>query len=704
MSGFHLGVDVGGTFTDFVLTDDDARVVAVHKLLTTPDEPSAAIIAGARELLGRERIAPADVRTVVHGTTLAANAIIQRTGAPTALLTTRGFRDVLEMGSEQRYDIHDLFLRFPVPLVPRHRRIEVGERLTSQGSVLAPLPDEEVRAGARTLVAEGVRSVAIAFLHSYVNREHEVRAAALVREVAPELAVSMSHAVAPELREYERTSTTVANAYIAPLVGSYLRSLTAQLAAVGIEAPLLLMLSDGGTTTERVAAELPVRILESGPAGGALAAAHQAAELGANVLSFDMGGTTAKVCLLRGGQPARTAVLEVARTERFKAGSGLPIRTPAIDLLEVGGGGGSIARVDRLGLLKVGPDSAGAKPGPACYPRDGNGELLPTVTDAALVLGYLGADSFLGGRMTLDADAARRAIRERLAEPLGMSLEEAAWGVYSVVSESMASAARIHCIEHGVDPRSCVLFAFGGAGPMHAAHVARILRMPRAVCPAGAGVASAFGFLVAPLSFSESRSLPGLLDGADLARVHRALDEMAAGGRARLRDAGVADADVRIMREADCSLLGQSHELAVPVPDGQLDATALGTLGTSFRAAYRTRYGHPPPAGTPVQVLTWRVTAVQRSRAAAPPSDRPARDAPAAPAAPRTERAAYFPGPSGAGYVTTSVYRRADLPVGAAIAGPAIVEENEATTVVPPGRGAWIDPRGNLVIAERTGS
>lgn len=698
MSGFRLGVDVGGTFTDFVLADDAARVVGIHKLLTTPSEPARAIVEGTRELLERSAVAPRDVRAVVHGTTLATNAIIERKGAPTGLLVTRGFRDVLETGSEQRYDIHDLFLRFPEPLVPRHARFEVAERMTHDGLVLAPLADDDVREQARMLAAQGVRSVAIVFLHSYANGAHEARAAEIVRETASGVTVSVSHAVAPELREYERASTTVANAYIAPLVSTYLRDLAARLASLGVGAPLYVMLSDGGTTTARVAAELPVRILESGPAGGVLAAVHHAAALGnPNIVSFDMGGTTAKVCLLRAGQPSGSALLEVARVERFKPGSGLPIRAPAIDLLEVGGGGGSIARVDRLGLLKVGPDSAGADPGPACYPRaDGAArDALPTVTDAALVLGYLGADAFLGGRMALDVDAARRALRT-LAEPLSMSIEEAAWGVYSVVSESMASAARIHCIEHGVDPRSCVLFAFGGAGPVHAARIATILRMPRVVCPPGAGVTSAFGFLVAPLSFSESRSLPGMLRGHDVARINAALRQMEESGRAKLAEGGVRGDDVRIVVEADCSLLGQSHELAVPVPLADVTPAGLAAIAASFRDVYRARYGHPAPVDTPVQVLTWRVTAVQRRDASGVPAQPPAA-ATATAAAPRGERPAYFP--EAGGFTAARVYRRASLAAGATLAGPAIIEEDEATTVVAPGQRARIDEWGNLVIA-----
>lgn len=691
---FALGIDVGGTFTDLVLTDSHRRVVGVHKVLTTPDDPARAVLDGVMELLASVGIAGPLVETVVHGTTLATNAIVERKGAPTGLLITRGFRDILEMGTEQRYDIHDLFLRLPDPLVPRQARLEVRERITAGGAELEAVDEASVGELARTLARQGVRAIAIVLLHSYADPGHERRVEALVRDAVPGVVTVASHRVAPEIREYERASTTVANAYLVPVVGRYLEDLEQRLRARSVAGRLYVMLSDGGTASARAAAELPVRILESGPAGGALAAAHYARQVGAQkLLSFDMGGTTAKVCLIRGGVPAKVAVLEVARLERFKPGSGLPIRAPAIDLLEIGGGGGSIARVDRLGLLKVGPASAGADPGPACYARTYPvDDLRPTVTDAAVVLGYLSPDAFLGGRMQLDVGAARRALDRHVAGPLGIGTLDAAWGIYSVVSESMAVAARMHCIEHATDPRSCTLFAFGGAGPVHAARIARILGMPRVICPPRAGVASAFGFLVAPLSFSASRSLPGALADIDRERLAGALAELEASVRSRLEEAGVDATRTRVAREVDLSLVGQSHELRVPVPDGELDPAALGQLEVAFHRAYRERYGHPAMSGIPVQALTWRVTATEERPDPAPPRlvsmEGPARR--------RTEREAFFP--EAGGMIRVPVHRRSDLGPGVRLEGPAIVEEDEATTVIGLRQTLTVDDLGDLVI------
>ncbi len=497
-SEIRIGIDIGGTFTDLLLVDPASGQTVAGKTLTTPDDPSRAVRTGLEQLLRDAGRSPEEVVQIVHGTTLVTNALIERKGATTALLTTRGFRDAVEIGREHRYDLYDLFLDLPKPLVPRYLRLEVTERVLSDGSIMIPLDRSEVEELGRALARQGIEAVAVCFLHSYLNPAHEREAGAILADVAPSLIVSLSSDVVPEIREYERASTTIANVYVRPVVARYLQRIQTGLQELGSSAPLLIMLSSGGICTVDTAARYPIRLVESGPAAGALAAAHIGTLTGRrSLLSFDMGGTTAKCCLIDNGQPSVTTEFEVSRVYRFKKGSGLPIRVPTIELIEIGAGGGSIARIDSLGLLKVGPDSAGADPGPACY---GLGGGQPTVTDADLLLGYLDPEFFLGGRMRLDVAAARAAIGN-LGQRLGLDEIATAWGIHQVVNEQMASAARIHAIEQGKDPRSYAIFAFGGAGPVHAYRVAEILHSPEIVIPLGAGVASTIGFLVAPLAF-----------------------------------------------------------------------------------------------------------------------------------------------------------------------------------------------------------
>src|SRR5512145_982537 len=509
----RIGVDIGGTFTDLVLVDEATGAVSVGKLLTTPKEPAQAVEQVVVTLLHDAGRRAADVAALIHGTTLATNALIERKGARTGLLTTAGFRDALEIGREGRYDMYDLFIDPPAPLVPRHLRLEVPERIAADGAVLRPLEATGARAAITALLAEGVEAIAISLLHAYRNPAHEGALARLVAEAAPGLPVSCSSEVVPEIREYERTSTTAANVYVMPLMSRYLDDLERKLADMGIPGGFYIMLSSGGIATPATAKRVPVRLVESGPAAGALAAARAARQAGeGRLLSFDMGGTTAKACVIDGSEPLLAREFEVARADRFKRGSGLPIRVPVIELIEIGAGGGSIARLDRMGLLKVGPDSAGAEPGPACY---GLGGHEATVTDADLVLGYLDPDFFLGGRMRLDVEAARRAITDRVGTPMGTDLARSAWNIHRVVNENMAGAARIHGIERGKDLRAYPLYAFGGAGPVHAWHVGRTLKVPRVLVPFGAGAASALGLLSAPLAFDFVRTAPQRLDGAD---------------------------------------------------------------------------------------------------------------------------------------------------------------------------------------------
>ena len=534
----RLGVDIGGTFTDLVVVDERTGAVGVGKVLTTPKDPAHGVEQGIQSLLGEAGVAAGAVRALVHGTTLATNALIERKGARTALLTTAGFRDTLEIRTEGRYDMYDLFIDPPAPLVPRHLRREVSERLLPDGSVLRPLDEAAARREIEALTAEGVEALAICLLHAYVNPVHERRLAAIAREVAPELPVSCSSDVVPEIREYERTSTTAANVYVVPLMARYLQDLEQRMVDLGLPGQLYVMQSSGGIALPEEARRLPIRLVESGPAAGALAAALAARERGeSRLLSFDMGGTTAKACVIDDGVPLVAREFEVARADRFKKGSGLPVRVPVIEMIEIGAGGGSIARVDRLGLLKVGPDSAGADPGPACY---GLGGRLPTVTDADLVLGYLDGEFFLGGRMRLDRPAAARAIEEHVARPLGLDLTQAAWGIHRLVNENMAAAARIHGIERGKDLRAYPLFAFGGAGPVHCWQVAKILKVPRILLPFGAGAMSAYGLLAAPLAFDFVRTRHERLDAPDWPAINRLLEEMEMEGRARLARAGVA--------------------------------------------------------------------------------------------------------------------------------------------------------------------
>src|SRR5437879_1686316 len=584
----RLGVDIGGTFTDLVVIDEATGTARVGKVLTTPKDPAHGVEEGIRALLDDAGVRPDEVRAVVHGTTLATNALIEKKGAKTALLTTEGFRDALEIGREGRYDMYDLFIDPPPPLVPRHLRREVPERLLADGSIARAIDEVAARRVLTELAQDGVEAVAICRLHADVDPAHEARLVALAHEAIPGVFVSCSSEVVPEIREHERASTTCANVYVAPLMARYLEDLERRMAGLGVPGQLYIMQSSGGIALPPLAGRLPIRLVESGPAAGALAAAQAARARGdSRLLSFDMGGTTAKACVIDGGAPLVAREFEVARADRFKKGSGLPIRVPVIEMIEIGAGGGSIARVDRMGLLKVGPDSAGADPGPACYALGGR---QPTVTDADLMLGYLDATFFLGGRMRLDRDAALRAIDEHVARPLGMDVVAAAWGIHRVVNENMAAAARIHGIERGKDLRSYPIFAFGGAGPVHCWQVATILKTPRILLPFGAGAMSAYGLLAAPMAFDFVRTGRQRLDAADWAAMNRLFAEMEDEGRALLTRAGVAAGKVAVARIAEMRYLGQGHEVEAAVPLGKLSAASLAKITASFEASYRALY------------------------------------------------------------------------------------------------------------------
>lgn len=699
---YRLAFDIGGTFTDFALLDTSTGAIEIFKLLTTPDDPARASLEGTKVLLERNSRSGDSLQNIIHGTTLVTNALIERKGARVALLTTEGFRDSLAMGAEQRYDIYDLTLRFPEPLVPRYLRLPIEERIDHRGIVNRRVQREDVAAAITTIRDEDAKdrrfggqatelnSVAISFLHSYRNPENEQAAGQFVHELWPEADISLSSQVAPEIREFERTSTTVANAYVRPLTRDYLKTLALALRETGYRGRLYLMLSSGGIATVETATEFPVRLIESGPAGGAIAAAFFGNLCGvSDLVAFDMGGTTAKICLIQEGRPTISHQLEVARVHRFKKGSGLPIQFPSVEMLEIGAGGGSIAWVDDLGLLKVGPESAGADPGPACY---GLGGTEPTVTDAALVLGYIDPGNFLGGEMSLNVAAAESAIDERIAKPLGLTRVEAAWGIHQLVVENMAAAAKLHIIERGGDPRRYALLASGGAGPIHAASVARLLRQERIIYPLAAGVLSAIGFLVAPVSFEFSKSQPQLLTSTDWSAANDLLERLETQGRDVVAEAGVADSNITVERHVSARFAGQVNEIDVELPPGTLGDQSRGEILARFERAYVELYGHSHE-NIPVEIITWRIIA-SGSLGHISIEQRDTDDS--RPIVPHSRRAVYWT--EVGSYVDTPVYDRYELAPGARIAGPALVEERESTVLLPPGSVGTIDSYRNMIV------
>ncbi|MBM3451235.1 MAG: hydantoinase/oxoprolinase family protein [Armatimonadetes bacterium] len=684
---YRLGVDIGGTFTDGVLFDTETGELTLAKLLTTAKDPAVGARDTVRDLLVKGEISAHDLFVIIHGTTLVANTLIQRRGSKTGLITTAGFRDVLEMGREIRYDVYNLTATFPAPLVPRPWRKEVSERVLADGTVYTPIDLEGARQAARELVNEGVEAIAVCFLHSYRNPAHERAVGDMIAKEFPDLPYSLSSEVVAEFREYERSSTTVANAYVQPLMAQYLGGLEGALRGDGYGHKLYVMLSSGGITTVDTAAQFPVRLVESGPAAGALAAAYFGKLIDERrIVSFDMGGTTAKACLVDDAKPTRTKAFEVARVHRFMKGSGLPVRSPVIDMIEVGAGGGSIASIDELGLLKVGPQSAGSEPGPACY---GLGGTEPTVTDANLVLGYLDPQFFAGGSVALDAERAKAALG-KLNAALGTDVIGSAWGVHEVVGENMAQAVRIHLAEKGRDPRRYTLFSFGGGGPLHASHVAKKLRIGRILCPMAAGVLSAFGFLVAPAAFDFIRTYITRLDNLDWNELNGIYTEMASRGRAVLEEAGVAAPAMEFVRTADMRYVGQMHEITVPVPGGTLTPDSRKAMEEYFHETYEALYGSFT-ADDPIEALNWRLLATGPE----PQITLHVNGAGGSGATTKGTRPVYFPGK---GFVETTVYDRYALPIGFRADGPAVVEERESTAIVYPGDRFHIDKYKNLII------
>ncbi len=686
-SNMRMGCDIGGTFTDFVVFDEDTGTLRVEKCLTTPRDPSDGVMEGVRLL---DEDAPGfltQTGQVFHGTTLVINAVLERRGAKTALLTTEGFRDVLAIGTERRYDLYDLQQQYPEPLVPRRLRLGVNERIRSDGKVIRELDQAQIKKLAAELKSEDVESVAICLLHSYTNPQHEQQLRVMFEEALPGVNISLSSEVLPEINEYTRTSTTVVNAYCKPLMTSYLTSLKERMNDNGLAGQLLVMLSSGGVTSIDTASRNPVRLIESGPVGGVILAQHVKALCGMkDAFAFDMGGTTAKICIMEGDTLPRTSVYEVARTQRFKVGSGLPIKVPCVDLLEIGTGGGSIAGINDLELLQVGPRSAGSEPGPACY---GLGGENPTVTDADLVLGYLDPNFFLGGEMKLDVDAAQAAIEAKVGQPLGLDVARAAFGIHDSANESMAAATRMYAAERGVDPTELALVASGGAGPVHCYGLAAKLGVREIIIPVAVGVGSALGFLVAPISYDLVRTHKVPLPDADLSEVESLFRGLEADARGVMKEAGQTK-EPEFVRSLDVRYVGQGYEINVVLPRGAVDSQGMSALAELFQATYEELFGRSFE-GNAFEIVNLRIIA----SGPIPPS----------PIVPRagtgsdyrkTARQAWCP--IADGYVEHRVYDRYSVPTGLTLEGPAIFEERESTVVVGSGATAWVDEQGLLRI------
>lgn len=681
----RIGLDVGGTFTDIVAVDHDG-VRATHKLLTSSADPIQAMLDGIKAVLEKIGAQASDIEGVVHGTTLVTNAVIERKGARTALITTAGFRDVAEIGREWRYDMYDIFLDPPPILVPRQYRFEVAERTTATGKVITPVRSDAVASLVSGLPKE-ITSVAICFLNSYAEPQNERVAAEAVKTARPDLYLSISADIAPEIREFERLSTTITNAYVQPIVKPYLTSFQRRLKNAGVNAPLLIVLSNGGLVTAETASQFPVRIIESGPAAGVIGAAYLGRQIAEErVLAFDMGGTTAKVTFVDDGRPLIAREFEAARAYRFRPGSGIPLKVPAVELLEVGAGGGSIASVDSMGRIRVGPESAGSSPGPVCY---GLGGKKPTVTDADLVLGYLSSDYFLGGRMPLDTRGAIKSIEDVVGSPLGLDVVKAAWGIHQIINENMANALRVHSGERGKDTRKYSMIAFGGAGGLHACRVAQALRVPTIIFPELASVLSAFGMLSAPLAFDFVRTSRQGLNNVDWSLINNLFAEMEEEGYKLLLESGVERKEISVERICEMRFVGQGYEIEVPAPNGELNAHHGNSIGETFNGIYERFYGAVPAHLTP-EVLNWRVRVAGKS-----PSLDPRPKAADSKVIAYETRPAYFPE---TGLQATPVYARAGLTVADSIVGPCIVQQEDTTIVVPPGWSGSKDRNSNLVL------
>jgi N-methylhydantoinase A len=691
MTNARLAADIGGTFTDVVLEHAGRRHSA--KVLTTPRAPEEGMLEGISQVLADAALVPSRIGVLIHGTTLATNALIERKGARTALVTTAGFRDVLEMGYEKRYEHYDLELELPAPLVPRELRFPVEERITARGEIRTPLLESSFRKIIEKIKEQKVEAVAIGFLHSYANDFHEKQAEKVLSAALPGVSVTLSSAVCPEIREYERFSTACANAYVQPLMTSYLERLAAELKRRGFGCPLYLMTSGGGLTTLETARRFPVRLVESGPAGGAILSAGLARENALDeVLSFDMGGTTAKICFIGRGRPEQSRKFEVARVWRNLKGSGLPVRIPVTEMVEIGAGGGSIARLDEIRRIQVGPASAGAEPGPACY---GRGGAEPTVTDANVALGRIDPDAFAGGTLKLDRAAAERAVIARIGAPLGMDAQWAAAGIGEIVEENMASAARVHAIERGKIAERCTMIAFGGGAPLHAARLAAKLGMRKVLVPVDASVGSAVGFLRAPVAFELVRSFLCRDDGFFPVETNKLLQEMEQEASSIVA-AGALGAKLETRRTVEMRYLGQGHEISVPLPTRALNTKDAAKLRAEYESRYEQQFGLRI-SDVPVEFLTWSVNVSTISRDLKTKSALK-KQKPKAIAS--GKRAVFDPNSGNSSPIRT--YLRKDLAPGMQFAGPALAIEPQTTTLVPRGWRCSVTAAGHLLLEHRT--
>lgn len=685
----QLAFDIGGTFTDFALRDLESGLVKIWKVPTTPRAPAKAVTDNLQGRISAGEFKGASIADVLHATTIATNAILERKGSRVALITTKGFRDVLLIGRQKRYDTNNLHLDKPVALASRADIFEVSERLAPDGSIVTALVESDVVSLAKRLASGGFDAIAVVLLHAYANPVHEHRVARILNEKLPDARTSLSSVISPKYREYERTSTTVANAYVAPLVDAYLTSLESSLRKLDVLAGLSVMQSNGGLATSELARAFPIRIVESGPAAGVLMCAEVGKEEGYDhVLTFDMGGTTAKLGAIDDGVPAITPTFEVDAVN-YKKGSGLPLNITAIELLEIGAGGGSIART-KMGLITVGPDSSGAEPGPICYGRGGQD---PTITDANLVLGYLNPAFFNGGAMQLEGSGAAQAIASRIGEPLGLSVEEAAWGIHSVANANMERAMRIVSIERGRDPRKYALVAFGGAGPLHACRLARAMEVPRVVIPRGAGVGSALGLLVADQKMDMGLTRVVKLDGRagnEIAEIFKGLESRVTAQVAQMQHG----AEIRIERSASMHHVGQGYEIRVDLPSGPIGSDYEQAALDAFYATYKREYGYKDSEAA-VEVTDWYVLAsVVKNRRPLPLR----LEGTVVLSDPIVgERRAYFP--ELGGMAPCKVINRYALGPEHHFVGPALVEEKESTTVVLPGDAVSVTKSGNLIIS-----
>ncbi len=685
-----LAADIGGTFTDIVLEQGNQRWSG--KVLTTTHAPELGVIEGIRLVFEQSGVKSGDVSVFIHGTTLATNALIERKGAKTAFITTKGFRDILEQGYEKRFDHYDLMIEGSVPLVPRTLRYTVKERLSADGDVLVPLDETSLQDLASELRAENVKAVAIGFLHAYAHDAHEKRVRDILKSaLAKDVTICISSEVAPEIREFERFSTVVANAYVRPLMAGYLHRLADQVKDMGLNCPLFLMMSGGGLTTLETATRFPIRLVESGPAGGAILASEIAAECALpHVVSFDMGGTTAKICLLTNGEPERARKFEIARAYRDMKGSGIPVRIPVIEMVEIGAGGGSIARVDKLNRITAGPDSAGSTPGPVCYGRGGT---EPAVTDANLVLGKIDPAYFAGGKIKLDEAGAKTALQRAVGNPLKLRDFWSAAGVTEIVEENMANAARVHAIERGRNIAACTMIAFGGGAPLHACRLAEKVGVKTIIIPKGAGVGSAIGFLRAPIAYEVTRSAAVSLDTFKSSAVNKLLQSMTRDARSVVEPAlGKAKATVQII--ADCRYVGQGHEIRVSVPLKKLNDADGKKLKAAFEKQYEQVYGLRIP-NQEAEAITWSVTVSSQTKKPKRAMKSGAKSTPKA----RGVRLIYDPALGR--QVMAPVYWRFDMKPGATFKGPAIVAEDETSTIVGANFKGTINSLGYIIL-ERT--